>query len=62
MLKHKDVLKFEGLGWIDYELFRGYSQLSIEINSIKMVCSYLLIQNNFLPRTKYNIVFYLHSK
>jgi len=44
MLKCKDVIKIEGLGWIEYQLpifMRNY-QLSVEINgSIDMV--YFLI-------------------
>jgi hypothetical protein len=35
MLKYKDVLKLEGLGWIEYQ--HSYYPLSIEVNSIDMV-------------------------
>ena len=57
--------KLEGLGWIEYQnmtyAFGGY-QLSIEINSIEMVCSYLLIQINFLSEQNIILFFDLHSK
>jgi hypothetical protein len=45
MLKHKDVSKFEGLGWIECQLspFKELfeSQFSLEVNSIDMVYFYL---------------------
>ncbi|PKK59714.1 hypothetical protein RhiirC2_857224 [Rhizophagus irregularis] len=44
MLKHKDVTKLEGLGWIEYQnlIYSPYkSQLSIEINSIEMQIDYV---------------------
>ncbi|PKY57987.1 hypothetical protein RhiirA4_479483, partial [Rhizophagus irregularis] len=44
MLKHEDVSKLEGLGWIEYQNFRcnSYkSQISIEINSIEMQIDYV---------------------
>ena len=64
MLKHKDVSKLEGLGWIEYRtLDLPYdAQLSIEINSIEMVCSYLLIQINFLSEQNITLFFDSHSK
>ncbi|PKB98532.1 hypothetical protein RhiirA5_431228, partial [Rhizophagus irregularis] len=44
MLKRKDVSKFEGLGWIEYQHLNfnmnGF-QLSIEINSIEMQIDYV---------------------
>ncbi|PKK62004.1 hypothetical protein RhiirC2_791008, partial [Rhizophagus irregularis] len=44
MLKRKDVSKFEGLGWIEYQDFnfntKGF-QLSIEISSIEMQIDYV---------------------
>uniref|UniRef100_U9TZS7 Uncharacterized protein n=1 Tax=Rhizophagus irregularis (strain DAOM 181602 / DAOM 197198 / MUCL 43194) TaxID=747089 RepID=U9TZS7_RHIID len=36
MLKHEDVSKLEGLGWIEYRTSIRTSKLSIEINSIEM--------------------------
>ncbi|PKK48080.1 hypothetical protein RhiirC2_803602, partial [Rhizophagus irregularis] len=43
MLKHEDVSKLEGLGWIEYQdLTYSYgTQLSIEINSIEMQIDYV---------------------
>ncbi|POG62040.1 hypothetical protein GLOIN_2v1699859 [Rhizophagus irregularis DAOM 181602=DAOM 197198] len=44
MLKHEDVSKLEGLGWIEYQNLRyytSYSQISIEINSIEMQIDYV---------------------
>ncbi|CAB4409916.1 unnamed protein product [Rhizophagus irregularis] len=44
MLKHKDVLKYEGLGWIEYQNLKYNScksQISIEINSIEMQIDYV---------------------
>ncbi|CAB4404292.1 unnamed protein product [Rhizophagus irregularis] len=45
MLKHKDVSKLEGLGWIEYQTsIHGLyydAQLSIEINSIEMQIEYI---------------------
>ncbi|GBC32176.2 kinase-like domain-containing protein [Rhizophagus irregularis DAOM 181602=DAOM 197198] len=65
MLKHKDVSKIEGLGWIEYRIsiydLRN-TQLSIEINFIEMVCSYLLIQINFLSEQNIILFFDSHSK
>ncbi|PKY61932.1 hypothetical protein RhiirA4_487593 [Rhizophagus irregularis] len=44
MLKHEDVSKLEGLGWIEYQNLK-YNlfnfQLSIEINSIEMQIDYV---------------------
>jgi hypothetical protein len=64
MLKHEDVSKLEGLGWIEYQniTYNSYkSQLSIEINSIEMVCSYSLIQINFLSE-KNIILFFIANR
>ncbi|PKC53450.1 hypothetical protein RhiirA1_479270 [Rhizophagus irregularis] len=49
MLKHKDVSKLEGLGWIEYRtsiLCLHYAQLSIEINSIEMQIEYIRFGHN----------------
>ncbi|GBC20478.2 hypothetical protein GLOIN_2v1837326 [Rhizophagus irregularis DAOM 181602=DAOM 197198] len=48
MLKHKDVSKLEGLGWIEYQIsIYGLhnAQLSIEINSIEMQIEYVRFDN-----------------
>ncbi|GBC47254.2 hypothetical protein GLOIN_2v1761571 [Rhizophagus irregularis DAOM 181602=DAOM 197198] len=41
MLKHEDVSKLEGLGWIEYRISIRTSKLSIEINSIEMQIEYI---------------------
>ncbi|PKC73854.1 hypothetical protein RhiirA1_437309 [Rhizophagus irregularis] len=41
ILKHKDVSKLEGLGWIEYQTSIKIFQLSIEINSIEMQIEYI---------------------
>ncbi|GBC44916.2 hypothetical protein GLOIN_2v1876500 [Rhizophagus irregularis DAOM 181602=DAOM 197198] len=49
MLKHKDVSKLEGLGWIEYQIseYRPLDvQLSIEINSIEMQIEYIRFGSN----------------
>ncbi|CAB5303541.1 unnamed protein product [Rhizophagus irregularis] len=49
ILKHKDVSKLEGLGWIEYRtsiLYLRYAQLSIEINSIEMQIEYIRLGYN----------------
>jgi hypothetical protein len=45
MLKHKDLLKLEGLGWIEYKLpiTADYPQLSIEINGSVDIVLFLFI-------------------
>ncbi|UZO03860.1 uncharacterized protein OCT59_024261 [Rhizophagus irregularis] len=49
MLKHKDVSKLEGLGWIEYQtsiIGLPYdAQLSIEINSIEMQIEYIRLED-----------------
>jgi hypothetical protein len=59
VLKYEDVLKLEGLGWIEYQLpIRvnvNYAQPSIEINgSINMV--YFYFTCNFLFKRKLILV------
>ncbi|PKY55522.1 hypothetical protein RhiirA4_504510 [Rhizophagus irregularis] len=50
LLKHKDVSKLEGLGWIEYRTsirdLSGDTQLSIEINSIEMQIEYIRFGKN----------------
>ncbi|PKY37240.1 hypothetical protein RhiirB3_462032, partial [Rhizophagus irregularis] len=47
MLKHKDVSKLEGLGWIEYQTrIRSDFQLLIEINSIEMQIEYIRFEHN----------------
>ncbi|PKK76832.1 hypothetical protein RhiirC2_812737 [Rhizophagus irregularis] len=49
-LKYKDILKFEGLGWIEYSLpikiSLWNSQLSIEISAIDMKIDYIRFGHN----------------
>ncbi|PKY49758.1 TPR-like protein [Rhizophagus irregularis] len=56
MLKHKDVSRLEGLGWIEYRIsiYDLYgTQLSIEINSIEMKIEYVRFERNL------NIITYI---
>ncbi|RGB37963.1 hypothetical protein C1646_756295, partial [Rhizophagus diaphanus] len=58
MLKHKDVSKLEGLGWIEYRTSMYGVQLSIEINSIEMQIEYIRLGNNqceitYIPDTSF---------
>ncbi|POG63502.1 hypothetical protein GLOIN_2v1784016, partial [Rhizophagus irregularis DAOM 181602=DAOM 197198] len=48
LLKHEDVSKLEGLGWIEYQtsIFGLHYQLSIEINSIEMQIEYIRLGLN----------------
>ncbi|PKB92870.1 hypothetical protein RhiirA5_443100 [Rhizophagus irregularis] len=61
MLKHEDVSKLEGLGWIEYQDLTKYSsygiQLSIEINSIEMQIDY--VRRGFNPNKITHIPGYL---
>ncbi|PKB94200.1 TPR-like protein [Rhizophagus irregularis] len=60
MLKHVDVSKLEGLGWIEYQNLKCNSykfQLSIEINSIEMQIDY--VRRGFNPNKITHIPGYL---
>ncbi|CAB5147593.1 unnamed protein product [Rhizophagus irregularis] len=46
ILKHKDISKLEGLGWIEYQTSIYGLQFSIEINSIEMQIEYIRFGNN----------------
>jgi hypothetical protein len=53
---YEDVLKLEGLGWIEYKvpIYNSYRpQLSIEVNSVDMVY-FLLTYYSISFKTKYN--------
>ncbi|PKY32987.1 TPR-like protein, partial [Rhizophagus irregularis] len=50
MLKHEDVSKLEGLGWIEYKIpiYTDHeNQLSIEINYVDMQIDYVRFGNNY---------------
>ncbi|GET55521.1 hypothetical protein GLOIN_2v1837326 [Rhizophagus irregularis DAOM 181602=DAOM 197198] len=56
MLKHKDVSKLEGLGWIEYQTcihIHSYFQLSIVINSIEMQMEYIRFGYNVDTITRF---------
>ncbi|CAB4414248.1 unnamed protein product [Rhizophagus irregularis] len=60
MLKHKDVSKLEGLGWIEYRtsIYDGSQsphivQLTIEINSIEMKMEYIRMGHNLCTITHF---------
>ncbi|CAB4388168.1 unnamed protein product [Rhizophagus irregularis] len=57
ILKHKDVSKLEGLGWIEYRTsIHGILydvQLSIEINSIEMQIEYIRLGYNLYTITHF---------
>ncbi|EXX64152.1 hypothetical protein GLOIN_2v1837326 [Rhizophagus irregularis DAOM 181602=DAOM 197198] len=67
MLKHKDVSKLEGLGWIEYQTcihIHSYFQLSIVINSIEMQMEYIRFGYNVDTITRFpnmSLVGYLLS-
>ncbi|PKY54867.1 hypothetical protein RhiirA4_473913, partial [Rhizophagus irregularis] len=47
LLKHEDISKLEGLGWIEYQTrIRDNSQLSIDINFIEMQIEYIRSGDN----------------